>query len=529
MPVRYSPRADARRMILGTESEYSVTGFRDGRQLPNVEVCDLLLNLLRRLCLNLNQLRGNGFYTAQGFRFYAEINAHLEACTPEVDDPRKAAIYDQVGERLLLRAVALALSRHGVVAHVFRHNAGAVFPAAVSFGHHESYRCYAPPDEVAQALLPHLATRSFYAGAGCLREHPTHLFCLSQRALHIQCAVSHQTEGARPLCCQRVRRDMDEYLGPPHWYRSHQISADAHRLPFAEFLTLACTALLYDMLNHGFPLPLAPRLITPVSAFQLAVMDPTGRVRLPLSNGETTSPLEIQSAYCAAAEDYLHTADAPQWAAAAVQHWRTTLDQLAADPRGLADRLDAYHKYYFIERQFERQGYTWEQARQAWNLLSELRRRIREDILLAFLTDDASTLDRETRPARELAAKLVRDHGRVTLDQLTFLVRLQAQLLRFHRLGDWCDDLLRDGLLDPVILTEEDVAEGLAAPPQGTRACARGRHIERLQAERREWRASWDRLSHHTGRRWVDLSDPLDTVGQEHTLPDITVNPDIPF
>jgi len=508
--------AAERTLTMGSETEYSVTGFREGKQLLAAEVSALLLNVIRRQCEFINQIRGNGIFTVNGFRIYDEINGHPEVCTGEVRDPREAALYDKVGERILLLAAARMWPEYGIQVRVFKHNVGAVFDH-VSFGHHESYRCFVPPHEAARYLLPHFATRSFYAGSGCLRHHSQSLFSLSQRAIHIVDAISPATEGSRPLYCDRIRRDMDEFLGPGTWYRAHQVSGDSHRLCFAEYLMFATTGLIYDMLNHGFSLAHIPELTNPVEAFQQATLDPTGRVRLPLKTGGSLSPLEMQSAYCAAAEAYVQTADAPPWGDAAVHHWRLVLDELAEDPSLLADRLDAYHKLSFIQRQLERADYSWETARLAWHTLVNVRRVVREDIVLAYLTDDTSKLDPQCKSRLDLVAKMVQVQQTVTADHLRFMVKLQSLLLEFHELGGWCDDLSKDGLLDMVVVSEADLERGLREPPQGTRAAARSAHIHRLQSERRAWRAGWDRLENPIANRWIDLSDPLDLVGQEHT------------
>ena len=475
-----------------------------------------MLEMLRASQAWLPQQCGNGFFAENGFRCYAEINGHVELAAPEVLDPRQAALYDRVGEQMLMRAADRARATSSLDVTVCKHNVGAVFDT-VSFGHHESYRSFVSAERVAKVMLSHLATRSLYAGSGCFWNHPDGVFSLSQRAQFIRTDVSSSTEGERPLLCTRVRKSIDRghRPGAGSWWRVHIFCGDSHRSPFSTYLTFGTTGLLFDMLNRRWKFRRLPRLQRPVDALHQAALDPYLRRRLDLSNGEQATVLDIQSAYCAEAERFVGSTGGPDWAAELVRHWRETLDTAALDPLLLAPRLDAYQKLNVLERQIDRAGYDWRIVHRAWRRLNELRMNCSDKVVLALLDGQSDGLNAEEKSQLEKANASLVVALDVTLDHVRFVVRLQALQLQFHVLGGWYDQMAGDGLADPVVFSEVDVEQALDAAPAGTRAEARGRYVRHLQTERDKWYCNWDGLRHASLPKRIDLSDPLDTRGKE--------------
>ncbi len=505
-----------RALVMGREVEYSVSGRCGEERVDPERVCNVMLDMMRASHAWLPQHCGNGFFADNGSRAYVEINGHLEIASPEVLSPRQIALYDQVAERMLLNAAALAKSTNSLDVTVCKHNVGAVFDT-VSFGHHESYRSFVPADTVAKFLLSHLATRSLYAGSGCFRNHRDGLFSLSQRARFIRAGVSTSTEGERPLLCTRVRKSIDRgrLPGAGMWWRAHIVCGDSNRSPFSTYLTYGTTGLLFEMLNRHWRFRRLPRLLRPVHAFHRAALDPYHRRRFAIEGGGRATALEIQSAYCAEAERCVRVGDAPEWAAELVQHWRETLDAAARDPMLLAPRLDAYQKLQVLSRQIERAGYEWPLVHQAWRRLCELRMVCSDRVVMALLDGESNELNQDEKSQWKKAVDMLASIPDVSLDHIRFVVRLQALQMQFHVLGGWHDKMKAYGFAESVVIDDAGVEAALHAAPRGTRAEARGRFICHLQDQRDQWYCSWDGLRHVSLPKRIDLRDPLDTRGQE--------------
>jgi hypothetical protein len=497
--------------LMGAETELAASGLRDGQPMDPEEVYDLLAEALRRLRATVPDQHGyQGLYLENGARLYLDYGSHPEHATPECLTPRQVAAYDKAGEHLL------ALARDAAVAEnanlricLIKNNLDPVEPDENTYGTHESYTLWGSAEYACPQLLPHLASRVLFAGAGGLSGEGVG-FELSQRARHIEYPSGDDTTDSRPIFGTRLRKQSD---AGDEWVRVHLICKDSQRAPFGTYLTFAATGLLIEMLNRGHKVGQGLALADPVRALKAFSRDPFARVKVPLADGRSLSALEIQSAYVEQAERAVLAGGLPDWAGEAVAHWRQTLADLERDPRRLADRLDPYCKLVIVEHELLRAGHDWDDLRLAVRQLNGLRSSYGEQVTRAILSDSGEGLAGEDAH-RFAQARLMTD---VPLETLLFATRLQALDLNYHELGGLYDRLRDAGRMRDVVLAQADVEEASRVPPPGGRAAVRGAGIRAAGGEE-GWRGDWQYLWHPQTGRCLDLRDPFDGREKAVTL-----------
>src|SRR3989454_10095298 len=147
--------------VQGTEHEYTLFCRRMGTLGFDPHV--LALDLLRESDLHLA-----GEWITNGSRAYFDVG-HFELSTCEVSNPKDLVTWEKAGEKILdwLRQVMEEkYTAPGVKIHAFKNNTS---PDGTSYGSHENYcvsRDVPFPQEYIRTLVPHLATRFIYTGAG---------------------------------------------------------------------------------------------------------------------------------------------------------------------------------------------------------------------------------------------------------------------------------------------------------------------------------------------------------------------------
>src|SRR5262249_7706420 len=145
-------------------------------------------------------------------------------------------------------------------------------------------------------LLGHLVSRVFYAGSGILahRDGGTG-FELSQRARHLVKVTGGETTSSRPLFGTRVRKPSD--ISSAGWVRAHLICKDSQRSPFAVYLTMGTTGLLFHLLStpRAVGHNLAPK--HPIAAVRTVSQDRWLTTQIALEDGRRLTALEIQWEY----------------------------------------------------------------------------------------------------------------------------------------------------------------------------------------------------------------------------------------
>src|SRR5688572_26197507 len=184
-----------RPFLMGSETEYAVSGRAGGNVLPPEILADWLAGAVRHECRWLQDIESRtGVFLENGGRLYTDINGHPEYATPECSTPREITAYDKAGERLLARVAGCMAAGRKVEMAVTKNNIGSLSPDSVTWGNHESYLSWIPLTQAAEYLVPHLVTRLPYAGAGRLSSHADGFgFELSQRARHLVRVVGAET------------------------------------------------------------------------------------------------------------------------------------------------------------------------------------------------------------------------------------------------------------------------------------------------------------------------------------------------
>jgi Pup-ligase protein len=493
--------------LMGTETEYAVSGRSSRGPLVSEEVYNLLNDALRHERPWLPDVNGGrALYLSNAGRFYVDSGGHPEYATPEVFTPAQMAAYDKAGERLLALARArIRRDRPDLEITLAKNNINPILADRLAWGCHESHTCWVPLDKVAPQLIPHLVSRMIYAGAGFLSARSAGMgYELSQRARHLVQVTGSETTSNRAIFCTRIRKAAD--AARQGWTRVHLICKDSHRAPLGIYLTFGTTGLLFLLINAGLKVGKGLQLADPVAAVQAVSLDPWLRVRVPLLDGRKLTALEIQECYLAECDRAVQGGDYPDWAGDVLRHWRETLEALAQDPLRLAAKLDPYCKLLIFDHEVRRAGHTWGDVHQALRTMELLRAHFTDDVVRAVLADNPDALATEVRPKYAEAVEAAHAAAPGVLDRLRFLVRLQALELNYHEVGGLYDQLLANGKVQAVVTTAADIEFATQDPPPGGRAAVRGDCIRKLREP--GWLCDWRYVYHPANGTFVDLRDP---------------------
>jgi proteasome accessory factor A len=493
--------------LMGAETEYALSGRTLGGHLDPDTVYEALAEAVRAEHRWVPDRGGyRGMYLEHGGRLYLDYGSHPEHASAECYTPTQVAACDKAGEAILDRARSRVLERNrGWHVSLLKNNLDPIDPNDTTYGTHESYTCWVTPDVAAPQLLPHLASRVLYAGAGALTASSRgHGFELSQRSRHLTSVLGHSTTGDRPLFGTRLRKESDHGDG---WTRLHLICKDAQRAPFGIYLTYATTGMLVYLINHGHTVGRGLTLEDPLTAVRSISRDPWLRTKVKLADGRTLTALEIQFSYLEDCDKALQRGVLPAWAPEALRHWRQTLEDLSHDPQRLAPRLDAYCKLLIVEHELLRAGLDWNDLRQALAKLTRLHVENIDSIVSAIIAGNPSLLSAEERQGYDQALASTGLTSDAEMEKLRFAVRLQALDTKYHELGGLYDRLHAAGRIDQVVLTNADIDRATREPPDGGRAALRGRWIHDCKGE--EWFGDWQFLWHPLTATCVDLRDPF--------------------
>lgn len=125
--------------------------------------------------------------------------------------------------------------------------------------------------------------------------------------------------------------------------------SDSNVAQTAEYLKVATTALVLDMCEAGVLADL-PRVRRPIASLHQLIADPSLEARVPCSDGQERTALELQRLYLERAEAFVRESDATSIEAREiVRLWSETLDALEASPASLFGRLDWVSKRALLE------------------------------------------------------------------------------------------------------------------------------------------------------------------------------------
>ena len=437
------------RRIFGLETEYGVTcAVSSGRGLSADEVARYLFRKV------VAWGRSSNVFLRNGSRLYLDVGSHPEYATAECDDVPQLIAHDRGGERVLEGLVVDAqqrLEHEGVpgTIHLFKNNTDS---AGNSYGCHENYLVRRQGDfaRLADVLVPFLITRQVLTGAGKVLPTPKGaLYCLSQRADHIWESVSSATTRSRPIINTRDEPHADA----ERYRRLHVIVGDSSMAEPTTLLKVGATDLVLRLIEAGIPLR-DLTLENPMRAIREISHDLTGTAPVALANGRTVSALDIQEEYLGWVQ--AHVVDAVGLTPAVKQVldlWERGLRAVRTGRLDLVEReLDWVIKLRLIERYRAKHGLSLDDARVA---------------------------------------------------------RLDLAYHDISRTEGLYNLLAARGLVERVV-SDLDVFEATATPPQTTRAKLRGDFVRRAQEARRDYTVDWVHLKlNDQAQRTVLCKDPF--------------------
>ncbi|PRY47562.1 proteasome accessory factor A [Geodermatophilus tzadiensis] len=373
-----------------------------------------------------------------GARLYVD-HAHPEYSTPEVTNPRDVVLWDKAGERVMAEAARRAARIPGTQPiQLYKNNTDG---KGASYGAHENYLMdrRTPFIDIIRGLVPFFVTRQVFAGAGRVgigTEGRTKGFQISSRADFFEVEVGLETTLKRPIINTRD----EPHANPDEYRRLHVIIGDANLAELSTYLKVGTTSLVLAMIEaRALTEDLA--IEEPVAALQAVSHDPSLTHVVRLRDGRRMTALDVQRAYLDQAERFVDRGgEADEQTADVLRRWAEVLDDLAADPMRLADRLDWPAKLRLLEGYRSRDGLEWGDSR------------------LQLVDLQYS----DVRPEKGLYHRLV---ARGSMRRL---------------------------------LTDEEVARAVVSPPADTRAFFRGECLRRFPAQVAA--ASWDSVVFDLGR-----------------------------
>jgi proteasome accessory factor A len=500
----------AGKCLMGVETEYAVRARKAGGWTEHgAALLPGLLASVRRIYRTLPDAFG-GVFMENGSRLYVDYGSHPELATAECADPWELVRYVLAGERILARAADTFGGRGGAGLDLFKCNVD-YSGSLATWGCHESYLLSAPPGGVSHQLIPHLASRVVYTGAGGFDARAPGLrFTISPRASHIERAVSEGSTGGRGIFHTK-----DEPLAGKGFRRLHVICGESVCSQTASWLKVGATALVVALAERGLGPGASTALADPVAAMRAFAADTSCRARALLTSGVSKTALEIQHAYLRLAEEHAGASFMPEWAGEVCRVWRRTLERLAEGPDAVAATLDWAVKLALYRAHARRAGFEWDSLPR-WSHAYGL--------LPAALGVGAEGLSARVRlgarPAAGAAAHALESYLKKNgLDWagLEAFARLREQLLeldtKFGQLGGrgLFAQLEAAGVLRHEVEGVGDVEAAERNPPATGRARVRGEFVRRHGGGAKyvcDWAAVWSQESQSV----LDLSDPFETA-----------------
>ena len=436
------------RRIIGVETEYGITCvLRGQRRLSPDEVARYLFRKV------VSWGRSSNVFLENGSRLYLDVGSHPEYATGECDNAREAVIHDRAGERILEELVDSAEQRlrdegiRGTI-YLLKNNLDS---AGNSYGCHENYSTERAlePDSYEPTLIPFLATRQIYAGAGhVLQTARGPIFSIAQRSEHIWDSSSSATTRSRPIINTRDEPHAD----PDRFRRLHVIVGDSNMNEVATYLKLGTTSLVLRMIEDPAFSLRDLTLENPIRAVRDISHDITCTRKIRLANGREVSALDIQRDFLDRATKFVKTNAMSNEELEILSLWERTLDRLERDPLSLDKTCDWVTKFRLVEGLRSKDGLDLDDPR--------------------VMSLDLQYHDISTRRG--------------------VFYKLESR-----------------GVVDRISRPEE-VTSAMTTPPQTTRARLRGEFIRQAKARKRDYTVDWVHLKlNDQAQRTVLCKDPF--------------------
>jgi proteasome accessory factor A len=297
-----------------------------------------------------------------GARLYVD-HAHPEYSTPEVTTPLDVVRFDRAGELIMVAAAEQAARLSGTTITLYKNNTD---NKGVSYGAHENYLMsrQTPFSSIVSQLTPFFVTRQVICGAGRVgigQDGHQQGFQISQRADFFEVEVGLETTLKRPIINTRdePHADAEKYR------RLHVILGDANLSEVSTFLKVGTTSLVLSMIEAGW-LADDLRIAEPVRELRAVSHDPSLRHTVRLADGRSITAVELQAEYLDRARKYVDDrlgADADQQTVQVLSEWESVLTRLAEDPMLCAGELDWVAKLRLLNGFRDRDGLDWSSPR----------------------------------------------------------------------------------------------------------------------------------------------------------------------
>jgi proteasome accessory factor A len=294
-----------------------------------------------------------------GARLYVD-HAHPEYSSPEVTNPRDAALWDRAGVSIMATAAELA-STAGYPMLLYKNNTD---NKGASYGCHENYlmRRETPFAEIVRSLTPFLITRQVFTGSGRLgvgQDGREARYQITQRADFFEVEVGLETTLKRPIINTRD----EPHANPERYRRLHVIVGDANLSEVATYLKMGTTSIVLAMIEDDFLNRTQLRPESPVAAMHAVSHDVSLTHRLRLDDGRSLTALEIQQEFWETARRYVDQRGSDEQTEDVMTRWALVLEQLGKDPALAAPVVDWVAKWQLLDGYRVRDGLTWDSMR----------------------------------------------------------------------------------------------------------------------------------------------------------------------
>jgi proteasome accessory factor A len=283
-----------------------------------------------------------------GGRFYND-HAHPEYCTPECSTLDELVAHDRAGERIVMHCAERLSEQRGATVRLYKNNTDF---RGHSYGCHENYLLPRSLewDTLAQAMQAFLVTRQVFAGAGKFAIEAEDRFLSPHFQIAQRSDFFSELQSVDTMQRRPLINTRDEpHANPRQWRRFHVIIGDANMSAFATRLKVGSTALVLEALVRD-PRRAWPVLADPLRALPAISRDPEFKWELKLNNRRHSTALAVQRDYLAAVKD-LCDLSLPE-KRSLVANWEAVVNDLEADFMRCRDRLDWVAKLALI-REFQ--------------------------------------------------------------------------------------------------------------------------------------------------------------------------------
>lgn len=521
--------------LLGTETEYALTVLRPEAGLGSGSNCGgLMVQIARETLPHLPGGQCSGIFLLNGSRLYEDSGSHPEIGSCEVSNPWDACRYALAGDRIMLQLAREYERRHaGREVIVSRCNVD--YLSGVSWGMHESFLHRTVSGRLHRQLLPFLATRCVFMGAGGLNPFSQGIqFVLSPRAYFFKGDVSSSSTHDRGLYHTK-----NETLTGGSYNRLH-VLGESTCSELATWLKMGTTALVLAVIDAGISPAESIRFESAVRAYHEFAADPTCTVTVGTQSGQHRSAIDVQRAYLRTVKDHVGKSFMPIWADAVCERWEAVLETLQSGaPESASCSLDWAIKYALYGNVLQKHGCSWERAVVLSQTVNDLSR-----AASVYISHDkpltasfVRTICLERQDLLGQACRNILKRAGTDLDEVQRFIELRQKLIeierRFSQLGDKgiFNAMDRAGVLDHHVPGVENIEHAVTHPPGNSRASLRGRLIKKLaKVPNGRYGCDWDAIRDRQERRTFDLSDPF---GRRARWRDMTSDEeeslDIPF